>query len=201
MIEKLNNGFNGFLKIVDFIACIFMFSIFLCTTIQILSRELSWGIVWTEEAAKYSFVALTFIGGISVTRRMDHIAATMFVDKMPFTLRRVVEIVGQLVIAAVCVCLFWSSIKLMGTTSSIYATAMTWMRMSHFYGMIGGACLFTALAALVRITTLVADKGLLQREAEERDKAFEASTAQMLSEYDTIIGDSDEKRPGKEGVS
>lgn len=62
------------------------------------------GITWAEELSRLLFVWTVFLGAYVALCRKGHMAIVMVVDRMPAQLRRVVAVVGWiLVLAFVCV--------------------------------------------------------------------------------------------------
>ena len=56
-------------------------------------------LAWSEEAARYLMVWLTFLGGPVALRRSEHVGVTMFRDWAPRTPRLILMLLGQIVMA------------------------------------------------------------------------------------------------------
>ena len=72
---------------------------------------------WTEEAARYSLIWLSWLGGGLAMRRGAHIAAEFVIDQMPAHMRKIVVIAGRIaVLFFLAVCL-WYGFSLMQRVS------------------------------------------------------------------------------------
>lgn len=92
------------------------------------------GIPWAEEACRFLFIYLTFLGAIAGLRDNQHLGVDMFVKKIPFKMRKLVFAISNL---AVLFCLWlvlqgsWK-MTIVGHSSNAPATGMP---MSFIYAI------------------------------------------------------------------
>lgn len=67
---------------------------------------------WTEEIARFLLIAVTFIGAVIAVRRRSHIAVEFLYRWMPRPLRRVLQLVVDLVSLAFYGALTWFTVQL-----------------------------------------------------------------------------------------
>lgn len=68
------------------------------------------GYFWGEELARYLMIYMAFIGGAVALRSNQHPRLTLFVDMLPETGRRVVNILMQLLLAVTLIVLLWQGL-------------------------------------------------------------------------------------------
>lgn len=92
------------------------------------------GIPWAEEACRFLFIYLTFLGAIAGLRDNQHLGVDMFVKKIPVKMRKMVFVISNL---AVMYCLWlvlqgsWK-MTVVGHSSNAPATGLP---MSFVYGI------------------------------------------------------------------
>jgi len=101
-------------------------------TLQVVSRAFFTSVPWTEEAARFLVIWLTFLGAALAYLERRHIAVTVLVDRGPPRWRRTLIVAGLVVI-----CVFMLSMTVLGwqflqTQGAQRAPALGW-RMLHVY--------------------------------------------------------------------
>jgi TRAP-type C4-dicarboxylate transport system permease small subunit len=92
------------------------------------------GIPWAEEACRFLFVYLTFLGAIAGLKDNEHLGVDMFVKKLPYSVKKVIFVISNL---AVVYCLWlvlegsWK-MTIVGAASHAPATGIP---MSFIYGV------------------------------------------------------------------
>jgi len=79
---------------------------------------------WSDEVVRYLFVWFTLLGAALVLRDRRHIRVEFFVEHMPDSLRRVVEIIGLVLILAFNVFLVIAGFSWVYQTSGAYTPAL-----------------------------------------------------------------------------
>lgn len=184
MLQKINKGFERLLRVTDLLAGVLLLLIVVFILLQILFRTFSLNIQWTEEASRYSFIGLVFFGGVSAVRRCGHIAITTLVEMLPLSLRRVTELLSQLLIMATTAILAYSTLILTRSASGIRSSVIQWFHMNYLYVPVGILCVLMFAAALLRALEVVADPGILQREKEAKEAEEAESIRQAEAEYE-----------------
>jgi len=59
-------------------------------------------LVWSEELGKFLFVWLSWLGISIGHRRREHIKITLLVDRLPYKLKKVTEVLTELILIAIC---------------------------------------------------------------------------------------------------
>ena len=78
----------------------------------VLGRSLA----WADEAARYLFIWVIFLGGALAHFRREHIAVEFFAQKLPRVGQVGLAIVRELVILFVLGIMLWGSVRVIGTT-------------------------------------------------------------------------------------
>lgn len=184
MIQKLNKGFERLLRVTDLLAGVLLIMIVIFILLQILFRRFSLNIQWTEEASRYSFVGLVFFGGVSAVRHCGHIAITTLVEMLPVPVRRVTEIMSQLLIMAAASVLAYSTLILTRSASGIRSSVLQWFHMNYLYVPVGILCVLMFVAALLRALELATDATVLEREKQAREAEESENIRRMEEEYE-----------------
>ena len=80
--------------------------------VDVVMRNAGFGsIPWMLEAVEYALFALTFTGTAYVLRRERHVRVEVFVELLPVSLRRIVEVSALLVVLVVTTALLVFSIR------------------------------------------------------------------------------------------
>ena len=183
MIQKINKGFERLLRVTDLLAGVMLIMIVIFILLQILFRRFNLNIQWTEEASRYSFVGLVFFGGVSAVRHCGHIAITTLVEMLPIPVRRVTEIISQLLIMAAAGILAYSTLILTRSASGIRSSVLQWFHMNYLYVPVGILCVLMFAAALLRALELAADETVLEREKQAREAEEAENIRRMEEEY------------------
>lgn len=69
-------------------------------TVQILSRQVSRTLSWTEELARYFFILTSFLGSAIALRTGEHIQIAAFAQRLPARARLVFDLIGDLLMIA-----------------------------------------------------------------------------------------------------
>ena len=183
MIQKMNKGFERLLRVTDLLAGVMLIMIVIFILLQILFRRFSLNIQWTEEASRYSLVGMVFFGGVSAVRHCGHIAITTLVEMLPIPVRRVTEIISQLLIMAAAGILAYSTLILTRSASGIRSSVLQWFHMNYLYVPVGILCVLMFAAALLRALELAADETVLEREKQAREAEEAENIRRMEAEY------------------
>ncbi len=187
MWKKINCVFDKLVSLTDLFGSASLLVILFCCLIQVVARKMDISVLWTEELARYSFVLLVFIGSIYATRHVQHISATIFLDKLPLSFRRYADIVIYFGVIFINLILSYSGWILFQNTSPVMrASALAWLRMKDFYLVVSIACFLNAAAALFRILELIFDKTVLLREQQAAEAKIKAEEQQIMREYQSV---------------
>ncbi len=146
-------------------SCLALMSIFVFTNV-VLRYAFNSGITWSEELSRYLFVWMTFLGAIAALKDKKHLEVDMFVSRLPGPLKKVVMLVGQLIMLGVLWLLLEGSWKmtLMSMNSKAPATGLP---LSYVYGVGIIASVGMGLVVLVNLYRLLFDKESLTPSSDE----------------------------------
>jgi TRAP-type transport system small permease protein len=88
-----------------------------CVFLQVLIRfAFKFPLPWTEEVARLAFVYSIFVGATLAVRENDHISVDFLLAVLPAGVRRVVRLVGTLLVAIFLVAMTWQGIAFVQAT-------------------------------------------------------------------------------------
>jgi TRAP-type C4-dicarboxylate transport system permease small subunit len=120
-------------------------------SLQVLLRYVfGHALPWAEEAAVYMMVWMAFIGAAVALKRSEHMALTLFVDRLPPMLERVTRIISHLLIMAFLLLLLFLGLQLAFTISGQRSPALG-LNMFWPYLILPLGCLFMAAVMLEKI--------------------------------------------------
>ena len=95
------------------ISGMFLLSIVICVTIQIVCRSiLHISTPWTEEIARYLLIWMTFLGSPVALQKGEHLMVDLFYSKYPARIRQYVHFGCEVSVAVFCSYLLYFGIKL-----------------------------------------------------------------------------------------
>jgi TRAP-type C4-dicarboxylate transport system permease small subunit len=115
---------------------------------------------WTEEIARYLLIAVTFTGAVMAVRKESHIAVEFLYRWMPRPLRRVMQIVVDLVCLAFYGALTWFSIALARSTRQKMASIKV-PKSVIYWGVAACFAAMTLYALIVLVRHLRSGSGRL----------------------------------------
>lgn len=124
---------QGCLKVVEAICVFLLGMILLCMCIQIGCRILSISQSFTEELAKLCFSAMIFIGAPLMLAEGADISVDMVVNMLPAPARRVVDVLGNVILALFSVLAIRSFVTFIEVNQGVTAVSMTFIQMNWLY--------------------------------------------------------------------
>ena len=79
---------------------------------QVLSRSPA----WADEAARFLFIWIIFLGAAVAHFRREHIAVEFFVQKLPQAGQMALAVIREVIILAVLGIMLWGSVRVISTT-------------------------------------------------------------------------------------
>jgi TRAP-type C4-dicarboxylate transport system permease small subunit len=93
--------------------------------LQVIFRYLlNLPLFWTEEFARYSLVWASLLGSAVAVKRGQHIAVTIFMDRLPASLRRGLAIFALISVATSLAIILWGGIQLVAVTRAQISPAL-----------------------------------------------------------------------------
>lgn len=104
----IRNSLNSIEKV---IGILLVGALFIILSYQVFGRVLNLPMVWTDEAARYLFVMLTYIGAGFAVLVQKHIKIDILIYAWPKPLRPYMELLGSLVSVLFCAFVFYHTVK------------------------------------------------------------------------------------------
>jgi TRAP-type transport system small permease protein len=115
------------------------------------------GIPWADEASRFLFIWVAFLGASVAYFRREHISVGFLVDKLPPPLRLTVMVLQELLVLGVLAYLMYGAYVLMQVSirsSPLLGIALTW-----WFAAVPVSSVLMAMMAIYRIFGLVRDRG------------------------------------------
>lgn len=141
ILKPITKAVNALYKALVLYSQLVIFLIVIIIVAQVLSRQvLRSSIPWSEEVSLFLMVWMAFISlAIGVEKRL-HIAVTVFFDKFPRIVRKIVETINYILTIAVGVFCTIDGSKLMISTMKSTLPATQWPKgMMYLMIPVGGA--------------------------------------------------------------
>lgn len=127
----------AFMSIITFLAVIFRF---------LLHSPLT----WSEEAARYMMVWVTYLGAGIAVKKGRHIGVTMFINRVPLVLRKPLIFFAELMIVIFLILLVYQGINLLLTLRTQISPAMGLPMVIPYFAIPFG-CLYMVLHVSERL--------------------------------------------------
>lgn len=141
-------------KLCIFVASALLLFISGAIFVQIIVRKLGGTLVWVDEMTRYSFVWLVMLGTVSIAHRGEHISITSFLDMLPEKLRRIVDILIYLIVAAFCAVMTYAYVYAIGNYAGVTFSVVTAIPMAFHYVLIALLMGLTTAASLLHAAEL-----------------------------------------------
>ena len=108
--------------------------------------------IWTSEVARYLYIWVSVIGAAISLQENRHVKVDLVVDKLPFSLRKICEILSVLIVIVVSVFLLYSLRDLMPRVARQTSSAAR-IPMSYVYSaavLAGVTFIFFSITRLIR---------------------------------------------------
>ncbi len=133
MKEKKENKFLFVFNHAEEIVIVGMFAAMVVVIfIQVIMRYVfDNSLVWSEEFGKFMFIWITWLGISLGERYGEHIKITMLVDRLPFKIAQLCNILSEIIVIGICLVTFYYGVSLVG---SQWGTHYTGIRISVSWG-------------------------------------------------------------------
>jgi TRAP-type C4-dicarboxylate transport system permease small subunit len=113
--------------------CALLIALLAVVALGVLTRALDDPLVWSDELARFLMVWLAMLGWILSSRSNAHVRIRYFLDLVPRSARRVMEMLIQAALAVLGAIVAWYGLDLVRRNGSLEATtmpvSMAWMYM------------------------------------------------------------------------
>lgn len=137
----------GFTKALEVIVALAFASMLILVVAQVLIRYvLPFSIPWTEEAARYMLMLITFLGAAVALRKGDHICVSTFLERMPERTQRKFYLVFAPIIFVFLIVILYGSVGMARQMWRSPVGSISWLRMGHLYVIAFVGSLFMLVA-------------------------------------------------------
>lgn len=145
VLAAVERGVDAVLQPVVFLGVVALIAVM---TLQIVSRVFFTAAGWTEEAARFLLVWLTFLGAALAYQRGRHIAVTSLVEMLPAALQRVCRVAVSVVAIGFLLVLVVVGYRYMDL-QSFQRSASLQVSMFYVYAVMPASAAIMAFYALV----------------------------------------------------
>ena len=145
-------------KVMHVIAVIFMAFIPVAIIIQVVFRTLDVSINWSEEAARFAYVCVTFLGSVLAVKHGRHITITFLSERMPALVQRALGVIVHLVMAFFMVLCSYGSVLLMSAAKSVRSNSMIWFKLNYLYFFVFICCIIMVVVCIIRAFEYALDR-------------------------------------------
>lgn len=181
LLDKVFRGIDIFTGILTGAMVLF---VFLNVVLRMVFNS---GLTWSEELARYLFVAVTYIGAISAMRANAHMTVDMVISKVKPPLQMLFYLVSQGLIAALMLILVHGSYKmvLQNTAARTAALGIPYALLYSLGILTGVAICVLAVAYIFYAVTHPAEIAKIVTVSTEDDEILaEAANAENMSDED-----------------
>ncbi|MEN3183983.1 MAG: TRAP transporter small permease [Atribacterota bacterium] len=140
-------GFSKILEVV--VALTFVVMLFLVVTQVLIRYILPFSIPWTEEAARYTLMLITFLGAAVALRKGDHICVSTFLERMSERARRRFYLAFAPIMFAFLVIVLYGSFTMARQMWRSPVGSISWLRLGHLYVISLAGSLFMIVALVL----------------------------------------------------
>ncbi|GLO67355.1 MULTISPECIES: TRAP transporter small permease [Oceanobacillus] len=129
-MKKMTNAIE---KIQITIGVIFLCVFFGIIVLQIVTRHLGISVVWTEEAANYSFIWAVFMGAAVMVNRREHFNFDFLVQKLKGKKRAYLSIFNDAILFIFNICIFLLGVQVVSEFWNYTWSSIPQMKMGYVW--------------------------------------------------------------------
>ena len=100
-MKALSRALNALYSAVEVVSNALMVALFIIVALGVLSRYVfAQPFFWTEELALFTLAWMVFLAGSLAIRRWDHLRVTYFMEKLPPSAAKAIDLATRLLVAA-----------------------------------------------------------------------------------------------------
>ena len=168
---------DAIMNLIINICAIFLASIVVIVAIQIVSRRLGMSVSWTDELARYCYIAFCFVGWSVAALYGNDIVITTLFDLFPMKVRKVVLSIYLLMMVATASALFYGMYRNTINAGVILSTTMRWFQMRYLYYVVLAGLGMTVIMLLIRLVRVATGKEAILTDAERNNIQIEKEQA------------------------
>lgn len=190
LLDKVFRGIDIFTGILTGAMVLF---VFLNVVLRMVFNS---GLTWSEELARYLFVAVTYIGAISAMRANAHMTVDMVLSKVKAPLQMTFYVISQSLIAVLMMMLVHGSYKMVLQNTAARTTALGIpYALLYSLGILTGVaiCVLAVANIFYAVTHPAEISKIVTVSTEDEELLAEAASAGDMSdeEYRTMLNDTE----------
>ena len=120
-------------RMIEYLAGILLFFMFLTTFFQVVARTLLISAVWSEELARLTYVWMVFLGAAVLIRDDGLIRVTVLVDRIGKQPARILRILTDIAILPFLAIITWGAWTNTVLNWKTFTPTVDWLRMGYVY--------------------------------------------------------------------
>ena len=189
LLDKVFRGIDIFTGILTGAMVLF---VFLNVVLRMVFNS---GLTWSEELARYLFVAVTYIGAISAMRANAHMTVDMVLSKVKAPLQMTFYVISQSLIAVLMMMLHGSYKMVLQNTAARTAALGIPYALLYSLGILTGVaiCVLAVANIFYAVTHPAEISKIVTVSTEDEELLAEAASAGDMSdeEYRTMLNDTE----------
>ena len=145
-------------RLLEWIVGALMVVLFVEVTLGVVFRALGHSLIWYDELASALLAWLTFYGAALASVRRAHIGCPELVDALPWSARRLLSIVAQLIVIAFFVLLGAVGASILPIVATDSMVSLPWVPMSVVQSVIPISAALIVIAEVTHLIDLVIAK-------------------------------------------
>jgi len=138
-------------KTLENIIGVFLIVMVILVILQVFARYVRISIPWTEEAARYLLVAVSFFGAAVALREGTHISISTFFERFSEKLRLYLVLGFISAMLAFLIAAFWGSIIIIRGGWTVPTASIPWFKMGYIYLILPTSIFFMGICLLVQM--------------------------------------------------
>ena len=145
----------GYTRMLEWLVSVLMVVLFVEVTAGVVFRAIGQSLIWYDEIASVLLAWLTFYGAALASAKRAHIGCPELVEKLPFPMRRAVNIVAQLLVIGFFVLLGGVGASIMPILATDALVSVPEIPMSIVQSVIPISSALIVIAELLHLADLV----------------------------------------------
>jgi len=141
--------------LLEWVVMALMVGLFLEVTVGIVFRTVGHSLVWYDEVASVLLAWLTFYGSALASVKRAHISCPEVVEQLPPAGRRVVALLGQVMVIAFFALLGWVGLSIMPILAGDNMVSLPWLPMNVVQSVIPISAALILVAEVMHFIDLV----------------------------------------------
>jgi TRAP-type C4-dicarboxylate transport system permease small subunit len=111
--NALTNVYDGLLKIIKFLVVVLSIALVVIVFANVISRYfLNFALAWSDEAARFLFIWVSFLGAVLANAKNEHMKLDILVQKVPEKVGKVILLISNIIILIILGVLFKGGITI-----------------------------------------------------------------------------------------